>query len=133
MAEEGARGSEGRAPGRGVRPTRSGVVLVRPEPNHAPPEGYRWVATAEDIIGGMAWRVVDQVEGVRHPCRQRKDKSNGERATCRSISVAAIDRGRTPRGGGPRRVAWWHYCADHLYGRWIEDGKVFSWRVEEIT
>lgn len=23
----------------------------------------------------------------------------------------------------------WDYCSDHLYGRWIEDGKVVGWRL----
>lgn len=26
----------------------------------------------------------------------------------------------------------WAYCADHLYGRWIEDGKVMEWVVRDL-
>lgn len=24
---------------------------------------------------------------------------------------------------------WWHYCADHLYGRVVHDGQVWSLRL----
>lgn len=30
---------------------------------------------------------------------------------------------------GKKRSGWWGYCAEHLYGRWIEDGKVWRWRL----
>lgn len=26
----------------------------------------------------------------------------------------------------------WDYCADHMYGRWIEDGKVMGWRLVKV-
>jgi hypothetical protein len=31
--------------------------------------------------------------------------------------VAALKRGRQ----------WWFYCPEHMYGRWIEDGRVMEW------
>lgn len=39
--------------------------------------------------------------------------------TCREPSVARLNRGA--RGARPQ---WWHYCADHLYGKRIRDGVV---------
>lgn len=27
---------------------------------------------------------------------------------------------------------WWKYCAEHLYGRWIENGAVMFWRLVPI-
>lgn len=48
-------------------------------------------------------------------CRQVK---------CLSEAVAALNRGiRTSTG---RNDSWWYYCADHLYGRRIMDGKVMA-------
>jgi hypothetical protein len=41
---------------------------------------------------------------------------------CGEPSVAALRRGR-------RKVSWWAYCARHLYGRWIEGGRVVDWEV----
>jgi hypothetical protein len=29
--------------------------------------------------------------------------------------------------GHGNRPSWWHYCAEHMYGRWVEDGTVLHW------
>lgn len=52
------------------------------------------------------------------------------RTVCREPSAAEMNRGYAARSG-PRRENWWAYCADHLYGRWIEDGKVMHWILRE--
>lgn len=44
------------------------------------------------------------------------------RVVCKRPPVATLMRGST-------RVAAWDYCERHLYGRWIEDGKVMQWRL----
>ena len=36
---------------------------------------------------------------------------------CPNVAVAELRRGR-------KQVRWWAYCADHLYGRRVEGGKV---------
>jgi len=40
---------------------------------------------------------------------------------CGAPAVASVLR------GGTRQP--WDYCADHLYGRWVEDSKVMGWRM----
>jgi hypothetical protein len=44
------------------------------------------------------------------------------RPKCDALSVAKLLRGSATK-------AWWHYCADHLYGRQIHDGHVWAVRV----
>jgi len=48
---------------------------------------------------------------------------------CREKAVAELN--RKLRRRGKVHDMWWAYCAAHMYGRWIEDGKIMSWRVRE--
>lgn len=48
------------------------------------------------------------------------------RRRCQEAAVAAMNRGY--RG----KAAWWQYCAGHLYGRWIEAGKVMRWVLKKV-
>lgn len=41
---------------------------------------------------------------------------------CRRPAVAFLRRGRRGRE--------WAYCERHMYGRWIEDGRVLNWTVK---
>lgn len=43
------------------------------------------------------------------------------RFACGRAAVATLWRGRPARK--------WDYCQKHLYGRWIEDGKVMGWKL----
>lgn len=76
---------------------------VRPDP---------WMA-AEDAVAvpeGADWRVLP------------KDSGKGCRARgCNALAVAKLYR------RGLNRNSWWAYCGEHLYGRWVEDGRVMSW------
>lgn len=85
-------------------------------PPFDPPEGYEWVATTDDPL---EWTVLGP-EDERRPCRF------GRYGFCRQPSVAILWRGR-------RRQQPWHYCADHLYGRWIEAGKVYGWHTAKVA
>lgn len=50
---------------------------------------------------------------------------------CGKPSAAALAR-TYHRTGKPDSTVWWAYCEDHMYGRWIEDGRVVQWiRVED--
>ncbi len=44
------------------------------------------------------------------------------RHACGAKPVASLERGYTRR-------SWWDYCERHLYGGWIEDGRVMFWRM----
>jgi hypothetical protein len=46
-------------------------------------------------------------------------------ADMRRLRVVAID------GKDVRRGEWWAYCAEHLYGRWLENGVVMEWYAAE--
>lgn len=82
-----------------------------------PPDGYRWAWTEENTDGPNAWRVVppDQAQ----PCRWR-----AAHLTCGVPSVAKLLRSTPPSNN------WWHYCADHLYGRHVHNGVVWTIHAE---
>lgn len=68
------------------------------------PEGYHF----EWFRCGPEWRIGG--EGKR--CRINQ---------CRNSAVAALARRSSWAKAG---FTWWHYCADHLYGRKIENGVI---------
>jgi hypothetical protein len=82
------------------------------------PEGYHY----EWVPEGVDWKV----GGDGCKCR---------RLRCPNRAVAALLRNqRNPSRlpGAPMYIrVWWHYCADHLYGRKIENGVVLSQRLVE--
>ena len=75
-----------------------------------PPEGYH----LEPVVS-PEWRIAVD-EGKR--CRFVVGPN---RKACGAPAELALRR-------GTRRPAWWGYCWDHAFGRWIEDGKVYYWR-----
>lgn len=83
-------------------------MTTRPQPPpdapfdmSAPPApGYRWEMQPDD-----RWRLADAQEKVTRRCR---------RLGCKHPPAAAFKRDH----------GWWLYCADHLYGRVIENGAV---------
>jgi hypothetical protein len=85
------------------------------------PEGYELVAVPDDD-----WRI----EADR-PCRRAGARSKA----CGKPSVASLNRPRRLRATDyhpeQRADSFWPYCVDHLYGRWIEDGKVMHWVLRE--
>jgi hypothetical protein len=82
-------------------------VSARPPFPDEPAEGFEYVAEVDP----------DWALKTGMPCRFTVGP--GHRACCRP-SVARLDRHN-------RRNRFWSYCADHLYGRWIEDGQVMHW------
>lgn len=85
-------------------------AVVRPTPWSVPPEGYRFEAVEQD----EDW-ITPAIGAGR--CRYVVG-----RKACGLHAVATF-----MRGTGNKRA--WDYCGDHLYGRWIEDGKVMGWRL----
>lgn len=94
-------------------------MTTRPEPSYPAPAGYRWEAVSD--IGGLPWIVPPCGAGR---CRYVVGPKN---RACGRPPVATLMRGRTKRA--------YDYCERHLYGRWIEGGKVMEWRLvqEEQT
>jgi len=89
---------------------------LRPEPGWEPPPGYR----LEPVEEGKDWRVVEETETLR--CRYVIGPGKKQ---CQAWAAGAVER-------GSKRVSWWGYCAEHLWGRWIEDRKVYFWRAVPI-
>jgi hypothetical protein len=92
----------------------------RPPPPHDPPAGCIWqpAGSEEDFL---VWRVGRPGVEARR-CRQQAGK--GRRA-CGRPAVAEL---RRSYGSGH---TWWAYCEAHLYGRWIENGRLLHWRLVE--
>lgn len=82
---------------------------LRPAPSWPAPDGYRHEAVEE----GDDWRVVDPAE--MRACRMMR---------CETMLPAVA---KLFREG--KRSSWWYYCPAHMYGRWVEGGKVMGWRV----
>ena len=82
----------------------------RPDPPEARP-GFRAVATTEDRL---TWRF--STRGLL--CRM---------TGCPNPAVVELNRGRRTAHG--RVDVWWTYCSDHMYGRWIENGRIMHWRL----
>lgn len=107
-------------PGRlDVDPTPTGTPMTRP-PAPATPElpADRWVAVEEDPRWTCEYDVVQDVRS-RSGCRFIVNRKG-----CGLRVDAVLFRGR-----GPGRTRPFGYCSRHLYGRWLEAGKVMSWRV----
>lgn len=85
--------------------------VARPVPHGgAPsPEGYHYEAIEECDN----WRI----GAVERRCRFTVGPNKKQ---CGRPGVARLKRGR---------AGWWGYCERHLYGKWIEDGKVMTWRL----
>ena len=88
---------------------------MRSEPHFSPPDGFEWAVVPDD-----GWRV-----GSKRRCRA--GAGNGH-APCGAHAKAELNRGRRHNTG--RVDCWWAYCAKHLYGRWIEDGRVVGWSLQ---
>lgn len=87
-------------------------------------EGYELVVVEE----GPDWRLES---GLR--CRQRGEAT---RNACGKPSLIALNRGRRtrmPDWSYRKTDSWWGYCKNHMYGRWVEDGKVMKWIFREKT
>ena len=91
----------------------------RPDPQREVPEGYELVAVPEEDD----WRVEDGSEGCR-----RATGHNGP--PCGRPAVMALRR-TSPLGRWGPTVQWWRYCAEHSYGRWVENGQVMHWILRE--
>lgn len=88
----------------------------RPEPWAEPPEGFHF-----EPHSPAGW--------ITPPCgagRCRFGAGPG-RPACGKPAAASLMRTIYARPGNPQQP--WDYCADHLYGGWLEDGQVMRWRL----
>jgi hypothetical protein len=95
----------------------------RPDPSFSwpkIPEGHEVVAVED-----KDWRLTPE------PKRCRWTSGFSPRRACAEPSVAELKRARL--GATPTDYRWWAYCGEHLYGRWIEDGKVMHWILKKIS
>lgn len=76
------------------------------------PAGWELVAIPDP---GWRWRTGRQ-------CRYAEA---GHRR-CEGYAAAELRRGTV-------RPQWWAYCPDHMYGRWVEGGKVMHWILRECV
>lgn len=87
-------------------------IIVRPAPWAPPPEGHHYEAVEQDDWATPA------VGAGR--CRYG---GGGTNKACGRPAVATLFRRGKP----------WDYCGEreHMYGCWVEDGKVMGWRLVE--
>ena len=93
-----------------------------PHPTWGPADGYEWVARPDE-----EWCLATPDEADVRKCR------HSTAHPCPNKPVAAMNRG--VRINEPPYVAdrLWFYCADHMYGRWIEDGEVMGWTTRKVV
>jgi hypothetical protein len=88
-----------------------------------PPEGYRYAWHAEQNDGKRgSWRALETFPPPR--CRWASTSKTSPR--CENDAVAELLRSNV-------RASWWGYCAEHLYGRALADGTVYSLILEEAS
>lgn len=90
--------------------------MTRPDPPTYGYAGHRWEVRPDEL----GWTTDAAVVAGRR-CRF----GSRWRGYCGRPAVAALDRARAGLG----RRLWYGYCGDHLYGRWIENDVVVSWRL----
>lgn len=83
--------------------------MSRSEPWAEPPDGFHF-----EVVADTEWITPPTGAG-----RCRYTVGPGHRI-CGAAPVATLMRGFRP-------ARPWDYCAEHLYGRWIEDGRVVGW------
>jgi len=88
------------------------MSVVRPTPWSLPPAGFHYEAVEDSSLDWIAPPV-----GAGR-CRHM---SGHPLKVCGKPPVATLYR-------GTHRHAY-DYCPEHLYGRWVEDGKVLGWRL----
>jgi len=101
--------------------------MTRPIPHGGDPapEGYEYRVAVD-----TKWRLVTRSK----PCR---NQAGYHAPACGKPAVAELGRPRQPGPTNRQRgitatVQWWAYCPEHMYSRWVEDGKVLSWRLVEV-
>lgn len=94
----------------------SANVAFRPAPWSLPPDGFHW-------------EVVEQTDWISPPVGAGRCRFMEGRKMCGDPADATLMR-RHHSKFGTRQVPW-DYCARHLYGRWMENGKVLGWRLVE--
>ena len=87
----------------------------RPSQPDGLPHGFAWVVEPDE--GPLGWLTAMPAETSGNRCRLI---GPGHRS-CGQPAVAWLRRGRY----------YWAYCGGHLYGRWIEDGRVVGWRLRQ--
>lgn len=91
---------------------RKSLPVTRPEPWDDPPEGFHFEMAEQE----QKW--------ITPPVGKGKCRFTvGHYQTCGKPAVVTLMR-RHGKGDAP-----WDYCAEHMYGRWVEDGKVMGWRL----
>jgi hypothetical protein len=103
-------------------------------PTQAPPPPFELLEPEHEwrVYAADEWRTLgpDTTKRCRNWRGHRKTRG-------RALAVAELRRKQWApysRGGGGRSVpVWWAYCAEHLYGRWLEGGVVLEYRVADRT
>jgi hypothetical protein len=92
----------------------SALPPERPTPWAPPPDGFHF-----EVFHPDEWKTP--------PCGAGRCRYMVGGKACGATPVASLLR-RAYYRDGVRSVPW-DYCADHLYGSWLEDGKVTRWRL----
>jgi hypothetical protein len=99
---------------------------------HRPPHTWTEIPDGCEVVAvpeSDDWRVEDGTARCRHASGGRRKGASG---TCGKPAVLALRRIPSRPGVYGRVVPqWWRYCAEHSYGRWVEDGQVMCWVLRE--
>jgi hypothetical protein len=89
------------------------VKVVRPSPSWEAPPG-----TVHEPFPADGWRLV---------VAEKRCRLLQARKACGAPAVAEMNRAQH---GNPDN--WWAYCPQHMFGRWIEDGRVWEWHAVPV-
>lgn len=99
----------------------TGTNDERPDPGWDNPDPSRYAFKARPESAN--WRVCNGR-------RQCSDASGTNHRRCQNDAV--LEYNRQSYHQGRKRDAWFAYCAEHTYGRWIEDGAVMWWALVPV-
>lgn len=91
--------------------------MKRPIHRDPAPDGFAY----EAVEAGPEWTLNNDGKPC-DCCRCRR---------CKAPAAAVLYRKARYRSGV--RSIPWRYCSEHMYGRWIEGGKVMQWRLVPVA
>jgi hypothetical protein len=80
---------------------------------------------------GYVWRAEPAPDWAVMDGTEKANRCRWGRPSCKRPAVAKLLRVMHLGGGRGSRGVFWAYCEDHMFGNWLEDGRVMGWVLRE--